>query len=124
MAHAVLAIGYDDTKYGGCIEIMNSWGDTWGNKGFVSIKYKDYAKFFVGGYAFYLKTKTPVKNNPTVIQPNVPSKKDNVPSKRDNDNSAPTLREAVTPTTINVKRGYGNGVTKFNNSELIKAFKK
>ena len=75
--------------------------------------------------------KTPIKNNPTVINPKVPSKKDEVPerknnppSRRDNDNSAPTLREAVTPTTINVKRGYGNGVTKFNNSELIKAFKK
>ena len=132
MAHAVLAIGYDDIKYGGCVEIMNSWGDTWGNKGFTSIRYKDYAKFFVGGYAFYLKTKTPIKNNPTVINPNVPPKKDdvpaerknNAPNKRDNDNSAPTLREAVTPTTINVKRGYGNGVTKFNNSEFIKAFKK
>ena len=130
MAHAVLAIGYDDTKYGGCIEIMNSWGDTWGNKGFVSIKYKDYAKFFVGGYAFYLKTKTPIKNNPTVINPDVPKKddvpqkKNNTPSRRDNDNSSPTLREAVSPTTINVKRGYGKGVTKFNNSEFIKAFKR
>ena len=64
MAHAVLAIGYDDTKYGGCIEIMNSWGDTWGNKGFLSVKYNDYAKFFVGGYAFYMKDdKLPLKNN-------------------------------------------------------------
>ena len=129
MGHAVLAIGYDDTKYGGCIEIMNSWGDTWGNKGFTSIKYNDYKKFFVGGYAFYLKAKAPVKN-PTVIAPKIPSKKDeapqrnNTPPKRDNDNSAPTLREAVSPTTINVKRGYGKGVTKFNNSEFIKAFKK
>ncbi|MDB5198340.1 MAG: cysteine protease [Chitinophagaceae bacterium] len=117
MAHAVLAIGYDDTKYGGCIEIMNSWGDTWGNKGFVSLKYKDYAKFFVGGYAFYMKDKKPA------IKDNVPEKKDNIPSRKTID-SSPTYRGTVTPTTINVRRGYGNSTIKFNNGELLKSFKK
>jgi hypothetical protein len=129
MAHAVLAIGYDDAKYGGSIEIMNSWGDTWGNKGFTNIRYKDYSKFFVGGYAFYVKDNnkpaikpTTVKPTNTVIKNNSQEKKED-PSKRDKD-SAPTLKEAVTPTTINVRKGYGNGTIKFNNSELVKAFKK
>lgn len=103
MAHAVLAIGYDDTKYGGCIEIMNSWGDTWGNKGFISVKYKDYTKFFVGGYAFYLKSSTPEKS-PLVKKPAMPVKK--------------------SPSVIKVKTGYGNKITNFNNSEFLKAFQK
>lgn len=130
MAHAVLAIGYDDTKYGGCIEIMNSWGDTWGNKGFLSVKYKDYQKFFVGGYAFYMKeNKAPVKTVPLVINNKMPEKKQTEPSnknkssKRDLD-SSPTIKEAVTPTTISVKKGYDKGSIQFNNSRIIKAFKK
>lgn len=129
MAHAVLAVGYDDVKYGGAIEIMNSWGDTWGNKGFLSIKYKDYEKFFVGGYAFYMKdNKTPVKPIPTVIntktpEKKVPEKKTNMPSDSDRD-SSPTLKEAISPTTINVRKGYGNGTIIFNNTEFLKAFKK
>ena len=32
--HAITVIGYDDLKYGGAFEIMNSWGTAWGNMGF------------------------------------------------------------------------------------------
>ncbi len=122
MAHAVLAIGYDDIKYGGCVEIMNSWGDTWGNKGFISVKYKDYQKFFVGGYAFYMKdNKAPLKNTPAPVTnkvaPKVPEKKDDIPLQK-------SIDASPTPTTISVRKGYGNGTTKFNNSSLLKAFKK
>jgi hypothetical protein len=47
--HSLIAVGYDDLKYGGSIEIMNSWGEAWGNKGFARVKYKDYLKWFFGG---------------------------------------------------------------------------
>lgn len=40
--HAMCLIGYDDNKGGGSFEIMNSWGDSWGEKGFFWIKYKDF----------------------------------------------------------------------------------
>lgn len=50
--HAVSVIGYDDNKYGGAFEIMNSWSTSWANKGFVWIKYADFANFTV--YAFEL----------------------------------------------------------------------
>jgi hypothetical protein len=43
--HAMCVIGYDNNKYGGAFEIMNSWGEKWGNKGFVWVKYNDYARF-------------------------------------------------------------------------------
>lgn len=39
--HAMAIIGYDDTKYGGAVEIMNSWGTDWGNDGFIWVKYSD-----------------------------------------------------------------------------------
>ena len=113
MAHAVLAIGYDDIKYGGSVEIMNSWGDTWGNKGFVSVKYKDYLKFFLGGYAFYMRDNAPSAKK------NIPGIKDSAPQKVIDGSSG-----ALAPSTINVKTGYENGTVKFNNSELLKAFKK
>jgi hypothetical protein len=43
--HAMCVIGYDDNKFGGAFEIMNSWGMNWGNQGFIWIKYRDYAAF-------------------------------------------------------------------------------
>ncbi|MDW7694616.1 C1 family peptidase [Flammeovirgaceae bacterium SG7u.111] len=43
--HAMCVIGYDDSKYGGAFEIMNSWGTGWGNEGFIWVKYEDFANF-------------------------------------------------------------------------------
>jgi Papain family cysteine protease len=40
--HAVTVVGYDDQKYGGAVEIMNSWGPKWANKGFFWMRYKDF----------------------------------------------------------------------------------
>lgn len=40
--HAMTVIGYDDTKFGGAFEIMNSWGSYWGNGGFTWVKYSDF----------------------------------------------------------------------------------
>ena len=36
--HAVMAVGYDDSK--NCFISRNSWGDTWGDKGYFYIPYK------------------------------------------------------------------------------------
>lgn len=41
--HAMCVVGYDETKYGGVFEIVNSWGDNWKNKGYTYIKYDDFA---------------------------------------------------------------------------------
>jgi hypothetical protein len=123
LAHAVVAIGYNDNKYGGSIEIMNSWGDTWGNQGFINIKYSDYLKWFVGGYAFYVKDNKMQTN---------PYEKTNSPKTNPYSNSSSTrksidnnaTRESIYPTNISIRRGYGNAVTKFNNAKILKAFKK
>jgi len=43
--HAVCVVGYDDSRYGGAFEIMNSWGTEWGDKGFTWVTYQDFARF-------------------------------------------------------------------------------
>jgi len=37
--HAMCIIGYDDNKFGGAFEVMNSWGTSWGLDGFFWVKY-------------------------------------------------------------------------------------
>ncbi|GBU26811.1 hypothetical protein R84B8_00325 [Treponema sp. R8-4-B8] len=43
--HALCVVGYDDKKYGGAFEIMNSWGEEWGNNGFTWISYDTFGKW-------------------------------------------------------------------------------
>jgi len=59
--HALCVVGYDDNKYGGAFEIMNSWGSDWGNGGFFWIRYNDYANFTKYGFEMYPKEE-PVVN--------------------------------------------------------------
>lgn len=40
--HAMCVIGFDDEKYGGSFEVVNSWGTNWGNNGFFWVKYDDF----------------------------------------------------------------------------------
>ena len=45
--HALCVIGYDDRKFGGAFQIMNSWGQEWGKDGVAWVKYgnfKDYVR--------------------------------------------------------------------------------
>lgn len=55
--HAVVIVGYDNNKCGGSFELMNSWGEKWGNNGFINVSYKDFMKVFLGGYAFFKEKK-------------------------------------------------------------------
>lgn len=45
--HALAVIGYDDEKYDGAFEILNSWGSNWGNNGYTWVKYSDFNHFCV-----------------------------------------------------------------------------
>ena len=47
IGHALTIIGYDDNKYGGAFEIINSWGVNWGDSGFAWIRYDDMNHFCV-----------------------------------------------------------------------------
>lgn len=55
VGHALCVMGYDDNKFGGAFEVMNSWSTEWGNDGFTWIKYDDFQFFCL--YAFELLDK-------------------------------------------------------------------
>ena len=44
--HAMVLVGYDDNKNGGSFLILNSWGDEWGSKGTIWVKYADFFNYF------------------------------------------------------------------------------
>jgi hypothetical protein len=48
--HAMCVVGYDDSRYGGAFEIQNSWGEDWGEQGYIWIKYEDFARFVYEAY--------------------------------------------------------------------------
>ncbi len=50
---AMCVIGYDDYKEGGSFQIMNSWGEDWGNKGIAWVRYTDFKEFNVESYGLY-----------------------------------------------------------------------
>ena len=51
--HAMVVVGFDDGLE--AFEIMNSWGSTWANDGFVWVKYKDYEEYCRYGYQMILE---------------------------------------------------------------------
>jgi len=48
--HAMTVIGYDDSKYGGAFQIMNSWGSDWGNNGIGWVRYADFKTYVKEAY--------------------------------------------------------------------------
>ncbi len=51
--HAMCVIGYDDNLAGGAFQIMNSWGNQWGENGIGWVRYNDFARFNKEAYALY-----------------------------------------------------------------------
>jgi hypothetical protein len=48
--HAMCVVGYNDAKYNGAFEVQNSWGDTWGNAGYIWIPYDVFTSFVFEAY--------------------------------------------------------------------------
>jgi len=48
--HALCVIGYDDRKFGGAFQIMNSWTADWGIKGIAWIRYGDFHDYVREAY--------------------------------------------------------------------------
>jgi Papain family cysteine protease len=51
--HAMCVMGYDDNIEGGAFQVMNSWGQDWGDRGFGWIRYPDFMKFNKEAYGLY-----------------------------------------------------------------------
>ena len=56
--HAMVIIAYDDNKYGGAVQLMNSWGTDWGNEGYVWMAYEQVNNWVYGGYGVYVDDAT------------------------------------------------------------------
>ncbi len=67
--HAMVVIGYDDNKYGGVFELMNSWGTRWGNNGFGWVRYADFEKYVKTAYVMVDNIKAPAPKPQPKPQP-------------------------------------------------------
>ncbi len=52
--HALVVVGYDDSKYGGAFEVLNSWGSNWGNEGYIWIRYPDFLEFTKSAFELFV----------------------------------------------------------------------
>lgn len=92
--HALCVIGYDDDKYGGAVELMNSWGEGWGDKGFVWVKYNDFARFTRYAFELINNVNPPAPEptpSPTVVVVNPP----NPPNNKRDDPPAPPVPNPI-----------------------------
>lgn len=48
--HAMCVIGYDDRKFGGAFQIMNSWTPEWGDNGIAWVRYGDFKEYVREAY--------------------------------------------------------------------------
>ena len=48
--HAMCVIGYDDSKFGGAFQLMNSWTPQWGNNGIAWVRYGDFKNYVREAY--------------------------------------------------------------------------
>ncbi len=51
--HAMCVIGYDDDYADGAFQIMNSWGEDWGDRGIFWMRYRDFEHFTREAYGVY-----------------------------------------------------------------------
>ena len=48
--HAMCVIGYDDSKFGGAFQLMNSWTPKWGKDGVAWVRYGDFKQYVREAY--------------------------------------------------------------------------
>lgn len=55
--HAMCVVAYDDNKFGGAFQIMNSWSSQWGQGGFIWVRYSDFMKNVWSADEIYVRPK-------------------------------------------------------------------
>ncbi|MFK7949787.1 MAG: C1 family peptidase [Saprospiraceae bacterium] len=82
--HAMSVIGYDDNRNGGSFQIMNSWGDQWGDDGVAWVSYRDFEFFVKEAYGLSPMGKASVDENKLAVKFGIIDKESrkNIPLKR------------------------------------------
>ncbi|MCC5854808.1 MAG: DUF4384 domain-containing protein [Idiomarina sp.] len=57
--HAMTVVGYDDNRFGGAFRIINSWGTSWGDNGYVWVRYEDFSRFVIQAFEVIPEKPTP-----------------------------------------------------------------
>jgi hypothetical protein len=68
--HAMVVVGYDDRA--GAFRLFNSWGQNWGDKGYIWVKYENFAQFCKYAYIIQLtggQTNMQASSQPTETRP-------------------------------------------------------
>ena len=65
--HAMCVMGYDDNVEGGAFQLMNSWGENWGDRGFAWVRYRDFEFFVKEAYGLYPMGSAQKPQNPNVL---------------------------------------------------------
>lgn len=53
--HAMCVVGYDSSRFGGAFQLVNSYGENWGDKGFFWIRFTDYQDYAKYGFQAYIR---------------------------------------------------------------------
>ncbi len=59
VGHAMTVVAYDDTLSGGAFQVINSWGKSWGDDGFIWIPYEHFQRFVMYGFELFSRPIVP-----------------------------------------------------------------
>lgn len=66
--HALTVVGYDDARYGGAFEVMNSWGTGWGKGGFLWIRYEDMERICLEAFELSMALPAPPLQGELIVE--------------------------------------------------------
>ncbi len=118
--HAMVVVGYDNYKYGGAFEIMNSWGTNFRNNGFFWVRYNDFKNYVKTAYVLVDRTgdNPDKKEDKKIVVTNNTLSGSMTLKLSSGVNMAPTLSEGANrnfnivkavKTTYQVKKAYSSG---------------
>lgn len=84
--HAMTIAGYDDSKgFNGAFKIVNSWGEYWGDKGYIWVDYNFMVSDFCFGGNMYV-----IKNDNNGVEPDKQNNNNNTDNTDNTDNTVTT----------------------------------
>jgi len=123
--HAMCVTGYDEGIVGGSFRVLNSWGKSWADKGYVWIPYKEFAECTIGAFQAYydgsLPPEPPPAPTPPAPTPAPPSPTPTPPSPTPPPPPAPTTSQLKGSVRFLLNNGMEMGVSRVSTRNLVVA---